>query len=72
MKEGLCPKCAGTEILRVANVTDQIGEGTTGLVQDAFVCGTCGLIELYARDLDAVRAVAERVRAGGAGGPFRG
>jgi len=57
---GTCPKCDTPDVL-VVTVTDQIETGATGLTQDAYVCGACGYIEFYARDVDAIRALARKV-----------
>ena len=59
---GTCPKCHTLDVL-VVTVTDQIETGTVGLVQDAYVCGACGYVEFYARDPNAIRAVARSVDA---------
>ncbi len=70
MKNGTCPKCNGTEILQLEEVTDQVGARTVGLAQEPYVCGSCGYIEFYACDLKAVRAMAH-VRKSPAAQPFR-
>jgi predicted nucleic-acid-binding Zn-ribbon protein len=58
---GRCPKCSERDVL-VVDVTDQIESAdVVGLSQDAYVCGACGYVEFYARDVDAVRRVARSV-----------
>jgi hypothetical protein len=55
-----CSKCGGEDILQLDEVTDQIGTHLVGLTQQALVCGTCGFIEFYARNVEAVRALAKQ------------
>ena len=62
-RTGTCPKCQSSEVVVVEPVTDQVGEGSFGLAQDAYICTSCGLIEFHARDIEAV------VRAGRAHRP---
>jgi hypothetical protein len=61
VKNGICPKCASRDILAV-EVTDQVVDRLVGLAQVAHVCGACGLIEFYARDIDEVRRVVGSAR----------
>jgi ribosomal protein S27AE len=55
-----CPKCSSQDIL-VVTVTDQVEATAIGLTQDAYVCGGCGYVEFFARDPNAIRAVARKL-----------
>ena len=57
---GTCPKCAAQDVL-VVTVTDQVETSAIGLTQDAYVCGGCGYVEFFARDPNALRAVARKL-----------
>ncbi len=68
----MCPKCSSKDVLLAPQITDQISDEPFGLAQDAYVCGACGFIEFYARDVEALRARSGLVKqVGGGGAPFR-
>jgi hypothetical protein len=60
MADALCQKCGGDDILQIDDVTDQIGTNLVGLTQMALVCSSCGFVEFYARNIEAVRALAKQ------------
>ena len=65
VRTGICVKCSADEVF-VVHVTDQI-EGDrlgslVGLEQEAYVCGGCGYVEFYARDLATVRRIGRVVK----------
>jgi hypothetical protein len=60
MTDAFCQKCGGGDILQIDDVTDQIGTHLVGLTQMALVCSGCGFVEFYARNIEAVRALAKQ------------
>lgn len=69
MRNGICPKCGGTEIWLVAPVSDQVGDTGPAFEQDVYVCTACKFVEIYARDLEKLRPSATAVER--SVGPYR-
>jgi predicted nucleic-acid-binding Zn-ribbon protein len=68
---GLCPKCHGRDVVAASDIIDQVGDASTGLAQDAFICTACGYIEFYAKNLTELKELVRTHSRSVAPSPFR-